>query len=534
MRTSSPDGTHSLSQAGPIAQTVYGPVTGVRAEGVTIWRGIRYAAAPTGSQRFRAPLAPEPWTSPADASSFGAVAPQLANPAINLGEETVFDEDCLFLNVYAPDKAASSALTEPKTGEGLPVLFWIHGGAYSVGASSQPLYDGSALARTGDVIVVTVNYRIGAFGFIDLSSFSDEREQFDSNLGLRDILFALEWVRENIREFGGDPEQVTIFGESAGGGIVTTLLTIPAAAGLFRAAIAQSSPATSVYGPERARHCAQLFLDAAGVSADTVARVRDLPTDVLRDAAGVVARRVPVENPGVLGLAPVVDGELVPHYPVGAFRKGLAHRVPLMIGTNRDEAAAFRFMKSPLMPITPEAIQSMFDEVAHEHPDLVLPDQAQIASAYAGYPHIGAGLGIARDAAFRMPTVWIAEGHSAFAPVWLYRFDFTTPMLKLLRLGASHGTELPYVWGHLHRGPKDITFALGGRRTGERLSARMQARWTSFARTGQPRDENDELEWPPYTTGSRATLVFDSHDRVVNDLDEPLRTTWGDKVIALL
>ena len=197
---------------------------------------------------------------------FGPVCPQPVEPRIPIDLGAPQGDDCLTLNIWASSDIAG--------GDRKPVMVWIHGGAYVLGSANQPLYDGRVLAAGGDVVVVTVNYRLGAFGFLDLSSFSTSGRRFDSNLGLRDVLPALHWVRDNIAAFGGDPDRVTLFGESAGAGIVTTLLTSPAAAGLFSAAIAQSSPATSVYDAARARRVAEEFLDMLGLRPDDVDRLR--------------------------------------------------------------------------------------------------------------------------------------------------------------------------------------------------------------------------------------------------------------------
>ena len=201
------------------------------------------------------------------------------------------------------------------------MLVWLHGGAYVLGSGSQPLYDGRRLAgggSSGGVVVVTVNYRIGAFGFLDLSSFNTSGQRFDSNIGLRDVLAALGWVRDNIAAFGGDPERVTLFGESAGAGIVTTLLAVPAAAGLFAGAIAQSSPATSVYDSGRARQLAVIVLEKLGIAASDVQRLREVPTAALVSATSEVFNEVPVRNPGTLAFVPIVDGDVLSDYPVKA------------------------------------------------------------------------------------------------------------------------------------------------------------------------------------------------------------------------
>jgi para-nitrobenzyl esterase len=506
-----------------VAETRSGPVRGRHDGRVKAWKGIRYAAAPLGDLRFRAPQPPEPWTEVVDVTRPGYACPQPTVPGIPLELGAPQDEDCLTLNVWA------SSDTEP--GDAKPVMVWVHGGAYVFGSASQPLYDGGVLAAGGDVVLVTVNYRVGALGFLDLSSFSTSSSRFDSNLGLRDVLASLRWVRDNIAAFGGDPERVTLFGESAGGGIVTTLLTTPAAEGLFAGAIAQSSPATSVYDSARARRVAEMVLQKLDVTGADADRLRELPVAALVAASQEVFDEVPLLTPGTLAFAPIVDGDLVPDYPVKAAREGRSHPVPLIIGTNRDEAALFRWMKSPLMPITPKAIRAMFAEIAAEQPALQLPTEAQIGSAYSGMRVKAQGMGVARDLGFRMPSVWLAEGHSAVAPVYLYRFDWTTPMLRVLRIGATHATELPYVFGNLVQGPRDITFRLGGLKTGKAVSERLRTRWVNFATHSKPTGLADEPDWTPYQETDRACLIIDKRDSVVHDIDLHIRSAWGSEVL---
>ncbi len=464
-----------------------------------------------------------PWTEVADATRYGFVCPQPVDPRIPIDLGAPQGEDCLTLNVWASSDTAA--------GDRKPVMVWVHGGAYILGSASQPLYDGQVMAGGGDVVVVTVNYRLGALGFLELSEFDSPRRRYDSNLGLRDVLAALRWVRDNIAAFGGDPDRVTLFGESAGAGIITTLLTSPAAEGLFAGAIAQSSPATSVYDISRAQGITRQVLDRLGLSASEIDRLPGVPVDAIIAASTDVFYATPVRNPGTLAFAPIVDGDLVPDYPVKLAREGRSHPVPLIIGTNKHEAALFKWMKSPLMPITPEAINAMFTELAAEQPHLQLPTDDQIGSAYAGLRGKTRGMGVARDVGFRMPSVWLAEGHSAVAPVYLYRFDFATPMLRLLRIAAAHATELPFVWGNLVTGPKDPTFKLGGLKTGRVVSERVQTRWVNFATQAKPTGLPGEPEWPAYQDPDRPCLLIDRQDTVVNDIDTDIRATWGAQVL---
>lgn len=506
-----------------VVETSYGAVRGTDDGRVRVWKGIRYAAQPVGDLRFRAPQPPERWTQVADATLFGPACPQPAIPNMPLDLGAPQSEDCLRLNIWAP------ADTEP--GGRKPVMVWLHGGAYMLGSSSQPLYDGRRLARTGDVVVVTVNYRLGALGFLDLSSFSSARRQFDSNIGLRDVLAALGWVRDNIAGFGGDPARVTLFGESAGAGIVTTLLATSAAEGLFARAIAQSSPATSVYDRGRAHRVAVCILDKLGISPSDVDKVAQVPTAAVLAAAKDVFDEVPVRNPGTLAFVPIVDGDLLTDYPVKLAQEGRSQPVPLIIGTNKHEAALFRLMRSPLMPITPHAITSMFTEIAAEQPDLQLPTEEEIGLAYSRIRRRARPVSIATDVGFRMPSVWLADGHSRVAPVYLYRFDYSTPLLKLLLVRAAHATELPYIWGNLG-GPHDPTLRLGGAKAAKAVSRRVRTRWVNFAAQGKPAGAPGEPEWRPYDEADRACLIINRSDTVARDLDAHIRAAWGGRVVS--
>lgn len=509
-----------------VVETSYGPVRGADLAGppgrVTAWKGIRFAKAPIDDLRFRAPAPPEPWTEVADATAYGPACPQSTLPNMKLDLGAPQGEDCLRLNIWAP------AGTDP--GAGKPVLVWLHGGAYVLGSGSQPLYDGHVLAADGDVVVVTVNYRVGALGFMDLSSFSSAQRQFDSNIGLRDVLAALAWVRDNIAAFGGDPDNVTLFGESAGAGIVTTLLGVAAAAGLFVRAIAQSSPATSVYDQDRGRRVSVAVLNKLGIAESEGHKVASASTVALIAATSEVFNEIPVSNPGTLAFVPIVDGDLLEDQPVKLAQEGRLLPIPLIIGTNKHEAALFRLLRSPLMPITPHAITTMFSQIAVEQPDLQLPTFEEFGSAYSRRQK-SRSVGMATDIGFRMPSVWLADGHSRVAPVYLYRFDYATPVFKLLTVRAAHATELPYVWGTLGA-PQDMSLKLGGAKTATAVSHRMRTRWLNFAAHGEPDGPAGEPAWPRYSEPNRPCLVIDKRDTIVDDVDARIREAWGAQMVS--
>lgn len=523
-------------------ETTFGPVSGSRAHDVESWRGIPFAAPPVGELRWRHAREPQPWTEVRDAGVFGPVCPQPGMPVIDLGQGTRQSEDCLYLNIWSPTGAAAAGgHTRPAPGAaGRPVMVWLHGGAYICGSGSQPLYDGTSLVRASldeelPAVVVTVNYRMGAFGFAQFGDLAGDAAAFDTNCGLSDVVQALRWVRANIDRFGGDPDQVTVFGESAGGGLVTTLLATPSAKGLFARAIAQSSPATSVYDGERiARHAELLLTELHVPPGSTPGELRRLPAAALVSASTRVFNEVPGRFPGIIAFAPAVDGDLVPRAPLDAIREGEAHDVPLLIGTNRDETSLFRWMKTPLMPVTQEQVDSMFQLILQEQPELAIPADDQFAAAYpsrAVGKNLAKSMGIARDLGFRMPAVWIAEAHSRRAPVYLYRYDWATPFFRALRIGATHATELPYVWGNPASTKVDISYKLGGRKTGAKVQRRMQERWLNFAAGGAPAAD-DAAQWQPYTTTGQHSLLIGAEDTAVTELDRNLLRAWGSDVLG--
>ncbi len=509
-----------------IVETREGKVRGARAGNTYRWLGIPYAAPPVGELRYRAPQPPLKWNGVRDALEFGSVAPQEATKLIPIPAGLKIDEDCLSLNVWVPKAAATD-------GRKRPVMLWVHGGAYFIGFSAQPVYNGQALADQGDVIVVTINYRLGAVGFLDFRSFGDDKHVFEANLGLRDIIAALQWVQSNIEGFGGDRDQVTLFGESAGGGCVTTLMASPKAKGLFHRAIAESSPATSVYGPERTAMIAGAYLDLMGIDrAEAKTKLRELSAFELASKTTDHLDYVATTWPGLVAFAPAIDGDIITDYPVNIFRAGQQMRIPLIIGTNRDEAALFKLMKSPLMPITGESLHKMFAAVATENPSFA-GAEGRITGAYPGYPKQSACMKVSRDAGFRMPCTWVAAAHSRVAPTWMYRFDQAPPLFRVIGIGASHGTELPYVFGTL---PVKVTkknpgFLMGGLPTAHKVSARMQARWAAFGRTGHP-DGDSSLVWPNYNGDARATLLINASDSVANDPDGKVRQAWGEEILG--
>ncbi len=487
------------------ARTTTGIVEGFTRDGVNRWRSIPYARAPLGKLRFRAPQPAQPWSGVRHCHGFTNCAPQLRRyTMLGVGRYQPMSEDCLTLNVVTPQTAPA---------EPLPVMVFIHGGGYFLGSSATPLYDGAALARRG-CVYVSVNYRLGALGCLDLSSLSTPEITIDSNVYLRDLVLALRWVQDNVAEFGGDPGNVTLFGESAGACITATLLAVPAAEGLFARTISESPAAGLVRSKEIAAEFATRFASLLG------ARKQDAATAVMQASAAQLVEtqhRLIEEGMhkrlGAFPIGPVIGDDVLPLDPVEAMRRGKAHRVPLIVGTNAEEGRLFtRFLA--MLPTN----ESMVEELLA---DAEPAARERITAAYPDYPASSACIQLGGDFAFSSAAWQIAEAHGGHAPTYLYRYDYAPRTLRWSGLGATHATELLAVFdvyrtrfGALLTAAVDLPAAL-------RVSNQVQRRWRSFSRTGVPGED-----WPAYTAADRAVMVFDHKTRVEFDPHPHRRMAW--------
>ena len=482
-----------------------GTVEGFTRDGVNRWRSIPYASAPVGPLRYRAPQPVKPWPGVRYCHGFGHCAPQQRMYTLLApGKYQQMSEDCLTLNVVSPVEQAQ---------EPLPVMVFIHGGGYMLGSSATPIYDGASLARKG-CVYVSVNYRLGALGCLELSSLSTADITIDDNLFLRDLVMALRWVRENIAAFGGDPDKVTIFGESAGAHAVVTLLATPDAKGLFNQAISESPASGMVRGADIAAEYAGRLAAQLGVSENDAAQalLAARPADLVR-----ALERLIVEGQkamlGAFAIGPTYGTDYLPVDPVQAMRSGKAHAVPLIIGTNADEGRLFtRFLK--LLPTTRPAIERLLHHVepAHRH---------RITSAYPGYPDAAACVQLGGDFIFGSAVWQIAQAHSAHAPTHVYRYDFATRALKWAGMGATHATELFAVFD-LYRSRLGMLLHAGvDSRAARKVTDDVQARWLEFAERGVP-----GADWPQYTSDDRPVLVLDRRRRVELDPHAERRLAW--------
>ena len=477
------------------ARTAAGTVRGTDEGAVKVFKGIPYAAPPCGPLRFRPPQAVTPWTGVRDAMEYGPWAPQdpgALTALFGTGEVTK-SEDCLTLNVWTP----------AVDGARRPVMVWIHGGAFVNGAGSFALYHGHNLAARGDVVVVTINYRLGVLGFAAHPSLRDEESGASGNWGLLDQIAALRWVQENIAEFGGDPSSVTVFGESAGSMSVSTLLGTPMATDLFRRAIAQSGG--PVGAPmEAGVRTTEMVTQELGLDAD-VAALRDAPVERILQAQDAVEDTVTIA--GGLPFVPVVDGAVLPYPPLEAIADGLSADVDLLTGTNREETTYFAIGDRRAFALDqPHLLRRLEPYVGHEGA-VEAAEVYEKARADRGQPTTPTDLwfAIQSDYVFRVPCIRMLDAHRPYARSYTYLFTWPSPALGGI-LRSCHALELAFVFGHLDL-PGMETFVGAGDAVGL-LSRRMQDAWLAFARTGDPAT-GDLDPWPQYGR-ERTTMVLDA------------------------
>ena len=496
------------SRAGTLRGTVRG--------GVHVFKGVPYAAAPVGALRFQAPLPSPPWSGVRDAVAYGAralqhdnalgVAPGLSE--IGGGRREPMHEDCRFLNVWTPALDAKR-----------PVMVWLHGGAFVTGSGSSPMYDGRSFARHEDVVVVTLNHRLGAFGFLNLAEAGGSAFADSGSAGMLDIVAALEWVRDNIGRFGGDAGNVTLFGESGGGAKVSVLLAMPAARGLFHKAIIQSGPAVEMMTPADATAMARKVM--AELGADTAEDVVNAPAETLLEAQGAalhVVRSAAFAERRRVGFNPVIDGRHLPGGPFAPVAPAVSAHVPLIIGTNKDEMTLFLASAPWLKDLDEDGMIAAARRFLGDEADRLVPAYRRARPDAAPRDIV---LALATDQGMRIPSLVMADRKVALAgaPVFVYLFTWETPVFRG-RLRSTHALEIPFVFDTL-----DSAAPFVGEAAPRELAATMRHTWAQFARTGSPAHAAIP-PWPPYGPDDRPTMIFDVERRLAFDPFSEQRRAW--------
>lgn len=510
-----------------VVKTSNGPVQGLVENGVQTFKGLRYAAPPLGPLRFMPPHKPQPWTQVAEATKLGAASMQLrsggsavAYPG-NVGQALgqLFtppddiarqSEDCLFLNVWTPQLGVSKKR---------PVMVWFHGGGFNYGSGSWPAYDGHNLASHHDVVVVTVNHRLNAFGYLFLGDLAGEAYATSGNAGQLDLIAVLEWIRDNIAEFGGDPGNVTIFGQSGGGGKISALLAMPGAKGLFHRAIIESGPGIRGVPKENATAVAKAVLSELEITSGDVKTLQTVPADKLAKAAAAMQAKLGGGGGiGTLRFAPVVDGIALPNHPFDPVAPAISANVPIMIGCTKDEQTLYNVGQ----PWWGKLTDAELSEKAKTIPGVGDKAEALIAAFRKLRPGDSPSYlytDVASSTFAFANSIRLAERKAALkaAPAYFYVFQWGAPADDGI-LRAPHTMEIAFAFDNVDKGP----LLLGNDPQMQTLAKVVCGTWVAFARTGNP-NHSGLPQWPAYDADKRATMTFNTPCKVVNDLEGEVR-----------
>jgi len=491
-----------------VVETECGELEGVYERNLYTFKGVPYAAPPVGELRWLPPQPAVAWAGIRPATAYGAIAPQDTSvlPVLPSGPEAQ-SEDCLFLNIFSP------GLDNAKR----PVMVWIHGGAFSIGSGSTEMYTTGTIAANCNIVLVTINYRLGVLGFLNLNEVTRGRIPSTGNEGLLDQVAALKWVKRNIAAFGGDPDNITIFGESAGAMSIGCLLNLPAAQGLFHKAILESAVSEMARPLDMSVQITEQFLRISCLRADDITGLRTVSPEVLVRAQQETARQM---EQGAAPVIPVADGLVMPKMPLESLEAGRGFQVPTMIGCNLDEDKFFSLMNPKLFKIDEEGLRQRAEKyvVAEDVPKLLAAYRK--ARRKRGEPIDPFDLfsAINTDVMFRKTAIRVAEAQGKYGPGgYNYLFTWKSPASGG-RLGACHVLEVGFIFGN-----HNAVFN-GSGPGADRLSMQMQDAWTGFARTGNPSCKSLG-EWPQYKAG-RATMVLGEESRVENAVMEEERQIW--------
>lgn len=520
-------GTNSVSAGSgkAVVETTSGKVGGYIRNGIFTYKGIPYGAPVGGEARFMPPQKPKPWTGVRSSMQYGQVSPQVARTGWANDEEAwlfswddgIPGEDCLRVNVWTP------GINDNKK---RPVMVWLHGGGFQAGSGQElPSYDGENLAKRGDVVVVSLNHRLAVLGYLNLAEIGGAKYASAANVGNLDLVAALEWVRDNITNFGGDPGNVTIFGQSGGGGKVSSLMAMPSAKGLFHKAIVESGSGLRMVRPETSAKLAAAVLAELGLSASQLDQLHKVPVQKLIDAGAAAMRkvggaggpaRVYNRNADRAGWGPTVDGRILPQHPFDPVAPAISANIPMIIGTNLNEFT--NGIGNPNVDAMTEA------ELAERVKAMYGDRSAAIIAAYRKANPKAKPFDLfsfISSVSTRQNAVAQAELKAAqnAAPAYLYLFTWQTPVLDG-RPKAFHCAELAFVFDNVDR----CVNMTGGGAEARALAAKMSEAWIAFARKGDP-NHAGLPKWPAFTADKGATMIFDNKCEVKNNPDGPERNT---------
>ena len=513
---------------GPVVETDAGRVQGAELSGVSVFKGIPYGASTAGKNRFLPPQPVTPWTGIRGALEFGDASPQVplgTSPYLkqnepppppndlqkelmsltNRGPGDRHSEDCLVLNVWTPSLKGRR-----------PVMVWLHGGGFAVGSGASLTYDGTPLTRH-DVVVVTINHRLNAFGHLYLGQIGGEEFSRSGNVGMLDVVAALKWVNRNIAAFGGDPGNVTIFGESGGAGKVSVICAMPAAKGLFHKAIMQSGPCLTIANKDRGTAIARQLLKDLGLRPDELHKLQTMDADAFGKAASAAETKVVprVIGQGPQGLIPLVDGVEITHNPFDGVAAPESAAVPFLVGSTKDEGTLFAGPLPGWGSFTEADVLKIMEPIAGPHAAAALALYKQLhpkdTPSYLLSDLITDSW--MRQAANTVAELKLRQGK---APAFVYVLDWEAgPLVR-----APHGSDVPLVFGTLDAAP-----GIKKRPGAAEVSRQMCAAWAAFAHNGNP--ATPELpHWPAYDLGKRPNMVFDVKSHVVNDYGSAARHFW--------
>jgi para-nitrobenzyl esterase len=490
--------------AGAVVETAFGKIRGRVVRGVNVFKGVPYGGSTAASNRFMPPTKPIGWTGIRDAFDYGPTAPQGNGTETPRPGAPPQNEDCLVLNVFTP------ALTTGKR----PVMVWLHGGGFSTGSGSSPITDGVSLARTSNVVVVTINHRLNVFGFTHLGEGGELA--LAGTAGMLDIVAALQWVRGNIERFGGDPNLVTIFGQSGGGRKVATLMAMPGAKGLFHRAVIESGAVLRLTTPDDGMRTTDMLIAELGLTRGQIRELQGVPMARLLAANAAVQNTIAAREPGMTANSPTIGSSVLPNHPWDPVGPALSSNIPLLIGHTQTEETFYDRPTPEKLALDEAALRDRVAKRLGGNPDAVI---AAFRQAQPKATPWDLWILIATDHPRGAYSRELAKrkAEQGAAPAFLYRFDWETPE-DGGHMRSPHTVEIPFVFNNIAIAGSLISKMLEA----QALADKVSAAWVAFARTGNP-NVSKLPRWPAYSAATRETMLFNNESRVERDPDRVAR-----------